>query len=95
MGKRRSNLDNRRARRGIDPLTLVVGLGALFAAAVGLSEDTSWVSAIDPRWLLAAGAVLVGILLLIGTLRKPRNGYRGGSDYGNGGGDSSGGGGDG
>ena len=72
-----SNPDNRRARRGIDPLTLVVGLGALFVAAVGLSEDTSWVSAIDPRWLLAAGAVLVGILMLVGTLRKPRNGNNG------------------
>jgi hypothetical protein len=71
-----SNPDNRRTRRGIDPLTLVVGLGALFVAAVGLSEDTSWVSAIDPRWLLAAGAVLVGILLLVGTLRKPRNGHK-------------------
>jgi hypothetical protein len=64
----------RQGRRGIDPLTLVVGLGALFVAAVGLSEDTGWVSAIDPRWLLAAGAVLVGILLLVGALRKPRNG---------------------
>lgn len=77
---------NRQARRGIDPLTLVVGLGALFAAAVGLSEDTSWVSAIDPRWLLAAGAVLVGVLLLVGTLRKPRNSHCGG-DHGDDGSD--------
>jgi hypothetical protein len=77
-----SNPDNRRARRGIDPLALIVGLGALFVAAVGLSEDTSWVAAIDPRWLLAAGAVLVGILLLVGTLRKPRNSHGNGhGDY--------------
>jgi hypothetical protein len=101
MGQRRhktqSSLDNRRARRGIDPLTLIVGLGALFAAAVGLSKDTSWVSAIDPRWLLAAGAVLVGVLLLVGTLRIPNNarsrhrssGHNSGSDDygGDGGGD--------
>jgi len=68
-----SHRPNRPARRGFDPITLVVGLGALFVAAVGLSGDASWVSAIDPRWLLAAGAVLVGVLLLIGTLRRPGN----------------------
>jgi hypothetical protein len=61
------------ARRGLDPVTLVIGLGALFVAAVGLSGDASLVSVIDPRWLLAGGAVLVGLLLLIGTLRRPRN----------------------
>jgi hypothetical protein len=87
----RSNPDNRRTRRGIDPLTLIVGLGALFAAAVGLSEDTSWVSAIDPRWLLAAGAVLVGVLLLVGTLRKPCNGHGPSSGHNSGGGDDGGG----
>ena len=26
---------------------------------------------VDPRWLLAGGAVLVGLLLLVGTLRRP------------------------
>jgi hypothetical protein len=64
---------NGAARRGIDPLTFVLGVGALFVAAVGLSDDTSWVLAMDPRWLLAGGAVLIGVLLLIGTLRNPRN----------------------
>lgn len=64
---------NRPAKRGFDPLMLVLGLGALFVAAIGLSGDASWVSVIDPRWLLAAGAVLVGVLLLVGTLRRPRD----------------------
>jgi hypothetical protein len=64
---------HRPARRGFDPITFVLGLGALFVAAVGFSDDPSWVSTIDPRWLLAGGAVLVGVLLLIGTLRRPRN----------------------
>lgn len=61
------------ARRGFDPITFVIGLGALFVAAVGLGDDTGWVAGFDPRWLLAAGAVLVGVLLLIGTLRRPSN----------------------
>lgn len=58
-------------RRGFDPVTLVFGLGALFVAAVGLTDDAGWLSVIDPRWLLAGGAVLVGVLLLVGTLRQP------------------------
>jgi hypothetical protein len=61
-----------RKRRGLDPFTLIIGLGALFVSAVAFSGDTSWISAIDPRWLLAGGAVLVGVLLLVGTLRRPR-----------------------
>jgi hypothetical protein len=65
---------NKPARRGFDPFTLVVGLGALFVAAIGLSGDTGWVHALDPRWLLAAGAVLIGVLMLVGTLRRPRDG---------------------
>jgi hypothetical protein len=61
------------SRRGFDPFTLIIGLGALFVSAVAFSGDTSWVSAIDPRWLLAGGAVFVGVLLLVGTLRRPRD----------------------
>lgn len=71
---------NKPARRGFDPFALVVGLGALFVAAVGLSGNTSWLAVIDPRWLLAGGAVLVGVLLLVGTLRRPRNETRGSQD---------------
>jgi hypothetical protein len=61
-----------RKRRGLDLFTLIIGLGALFVSGVAFSGDTSWVSAIDPRWLLAGGAVLIGVLLLVGTLRRPR-----------------------
>lgn len=61
------------SRRGADPFTLIIGVVALFVSVVAFTEDTGWLSALDPRWLLAGGAVLVGMLLLIGSLRRPRN----------------------
>lgn len=58
-----------RARRGPDPIALLVGLltlGMAFAAFVGQLPD---LSGFDPRWVLAGGAAFVGLLLLIGSLR--------------------------
>jgi hypothetical protein len=58
-------------RRTPDPLTLVAGLVALAAAVMVL---TGWVPEIsfDPRWVLAGGAVALGALLLVSSMRKPR-----------------------
>lgn len=60
-------------RRGPDPLTLAAGLGAL-AVAIGvpLSGD-GWLAGLDARWVLAAVAILIGLLLVIGSIR-PRRG---------------------
>lgn len=61
-------------RRGPDPVALLVGLltlGMATAAFVGQVPD---LSGFDPRWLLAAGASLIGLMLLVGSLRGRRGG---------------------
>ena len=57
-------------RRGIDPLTMLFGIGALLVSGTALTNGSGLLPGVDPRWLLAAGAVLVGVLLLVGTLRR-------------------------
>ena len=56
-------------RRGLDPLTLLFGIGALLVSGAALTNGSGLLPDVDPRWLLAGGAVLVGLLLLIGTMR--------------------------
>ncbi len=53
-----------------DLLTLVTGLLALALAVAAFVGD---VPAIDPRWLLAGGAAVLGLVLLVGSLRGRRN----------------------
>ena len=64
-------------RRGPDPLALLVGLAALAMAVFAFVGDLPELS-FDPRWLLAGGAAVVGLFLLVGSLRGrprgPRNG---------------------
>jgi hypothetical protein len=59
-------------RRGPDLFTLVTGLGALGIAGTALLESTPWLPRMDGRWVLAALALVVGLLLVIGSLRPPR-----------------------
>jgi hypothetical protein len=63
-------------RRGPDLFTLLVGLGALGIAGATLFADTAWQRSVNSRWLLAALALLVGLLLVVGSLRPPRRGTR-------------------
>lgn len=59
-------------RRRPDLLMFLVGLltlGMATAAFVGQVPD---LAGFDPRWLLAGGAALVGLLLLTGSLRRGR-----------------------
>jgi len=58
-----------RRRRGPDPLALVVGLATLTMAVVAFTGRLPDLSGFDPRWLLAGGAALVGLMLLVGSLR--------------------------
>lgn len=67
--------DSRPERRGgVDSITMLGGLIALLLAAYALSDGFGGVAAFrDPRWLLATGAVLIGVVMLIGTLRPNKS----------------------
>ena len=58
-------------RRAPDPLALLAGLAALAVAVTALVGSTSWLPSVDPRWVLAGSMATVGVLLLIGSLRRP------------------------
>ncbi len=65
-------------RRGPDPLALFVGLATLAMAVFAFVGELPDLSGFDPRWLLAAGAALVGLVLLVGSLRGRSRGRRSG-----------------
>jgi hypothetical protein len=54
-------------RPGPDPLALVAGLAAILVAVLAL---TGTIVSVDPRWVLALGAVGVGLAVLVATLRR-------------------------
>jgi hypothetical protein len=56
-------------RSGVDVVTLVVGIVALLASAYALSDGAEWFPDMNLRWVLAGGAVLAGILMLIASVR--------------------------
>ncbi len=60
-------------RRGPDLLTLAAGLGALGVSVTALLGGIAWLPGVDARWVLAAVALIVGLLLVIGSIRKPRH----------------------
>ena len=64
-------------RRGPDPLALIVGLATLVMAVFAFVGELPDLSGFDPRWLLAGGAVAVGLVLLVGSLRNRSGGRRG------------------
>ena len=60
-------------RRGPDVFTLLVGLLALgMSVSAFVGQVVIWLPGFDPRWLFAAGAALLGVLLLTGSLRRNR-----------------------
>jgi hypothetical protein len=65
-------------RRGPDPLALLVGLATLAMAVFAFVGELPDLSGFDPRWLLAGGAALVGLVLLVGSLRGRSRGRRSG-----------------
>jgi hypothetical protein len=59
-------------RRGMDGFTLVAGIVTLLISGYVLSDGASWMPAFDLRWVLAGGAVLIGVLMLAASLRGGR-----------------------
>ena len=56
-------------RRGPDPVALLVGLLSLGMAASAFIGELPTLAGFDLRWLLAAGAAAIGLLLLVGSLK--------------------------
>ncbi len=52
---------------------MVAGLGALGIAITTLIGGITWFPHLDGRWLLAALALIIGLLLVIGSLRPQRH----------------------
>jgi hypothetical protein len=59
-------------RRGPDVITLIVGVLALGMATSAFVGQVPTLAGLDARWLLAAGAAAVGLLMLVGSLRGRR-----------------------
>ncbi len=55
------------ARRRIDVVSLVFGVGGLLTAAYVLTDGRFW---FDFRWALGGTAILVGVVLLTNSLRR-------------------------
>lgn len=55
-------------KRFPDVLTLLAGLGTLLVSAYVITDGGFRVP--NPTWILAGGALLVGVLLLASSLRK-------------------------
>lgn len=62
-----------KVRRGPDVVTLLIGVLTLGMATASFVGEVPDLSGFDPRWLLAAGAAVVGLLLLVGSLRGRRS----------------------
>ncbi|SDD97978.1 hypothetical protein [Actinokineospora iranica] len=56
-------------RKRPDFLTMFAGIATLFVSAYVLTDGQIWVPMLDPRWLVAGGAVVVGLLLLASSMR--------------------------
>jgi hypothetical protein len=67
-----TDVEDRSRRRIPDPINLVVGLGTLLVSAYVLSDGAFDLPAVDPRWLIAGAALLIGLLLLAASLRPSR-----------------------
>ncbi|WIV58690.1 hypothetical protein [Amycolatopsis nalaikhensis] len=65
--------DTQPARRGgLDVFTLIVGIATLLVSAYVLSDGASWLPRFDFRWVVAGGAVFVGLMLLGASFGKRR-----------------------
>ncbi|TCO65443.1 hypothetical protein EV192_1011235 [Actinocrispum wychmicini] len=57
-------------KRRPDVLTMLAGIATLLMSAYVLTDGRTWLPHFDPRWLLAGGAVLVGLLLFGSSVRR-------------------------
>lgn len=67
---RHDGTGQRPGRRRVDVFTLVLGLATLLVSGYVLSDGAGWLPSFDLRWVLAGGAVLVGVLMLGASMRR-------------------------
>lgn len=58
--------------RGADVITLFAGVATLLVSAYVLADGDTWLPDMDLRWVLAGGAVVVGVLMLAASMRGGR-----------------------
>ncbi|EHR59502.1 hypothetical protein [Saccharomonospora cyanea] len=61
--------DRRTAPRTWDVFTLLAGIATLLVSSYVLSDAHTWLGHVDLRWVLAGGAVAVGVLMLVASIR--------------------------
>jgi hypothetical protein len=61
------------SRRGVDVFTLIAGIATLAVSGYVLSDGPSWLPTSDLRWVMAGGAVLIGVMMLAASFRGGRN----------------------
>ncbi|NIH85593.1 hypothetical protein [Amycolatopsis granulosa] len=59
-------------RRGVDVFTLILGVATLLVSAYVLSDGAGWLPSFDLKWVLAGGAVFVGVVMLAASMRGGR-----------------------
>lgn len=59
-------------RAGFDIVAFVFAIGTLLAAGYVLTDGNYWPDFLDPRWVLAGGAIVIGVGLLAGSLLRQR-----------------------
>ncbi|WP_020662705.1 hypothetical protein [Amycolatopsis benzoatilytica] len=59
-------------KRGVDLITLFVGIATLLVSGYVLSDGSSWLPSFDFRWIFAGAAVFCGVLMVGASFRKRR-----------------------
>ncbi|SFQ24711.1 hypothetical protein SAMN05421810_105337 [Amycolatopsis arida] len=59
-----------RQRHRVDLFTLLAGVAALLVSGYLLADGDRWLPDLDLRWVLAGGAVFVGVLMLTASARR-------------------------
>jgi hypothetical protein len=61
-----------KTKRGPDLFTLIAGIATLVVSGYVLTDGQMWLPEMNPTWVLAGGALLVGVLMLASSLRGGR-----------------------
>ncbi|MBK1789358.1 hypothetical protein [Prauserella cavernicola] len=73
MAEQEKQTAQRCGRTGVDVFAMLAGIATLLVSAYVLSDGHNWFPSVDMRWVLAGGAVLVGTLMLVASMRPGRN----------------------